>query len=266
MRSLPAALALCLLAFPAQAQRWFPEAGTQGYRYEVVRHGPGPNEGHRIDYDLVSDGKAGLVAVVRRVQHGGGDAWQDDAIDAACRAAMHAGSGEVARVPLLPAGTGLEASFLAPCAPQELFLALADILNVALIQTPHFGIETLSAPGAAHRFPAFSSHFVRGGLAADSSSAGGTIRLVDVTGTRATVEWAPDPMTLDMRLARENMSEMQLNGTERFLFRLVIDRSTGVLLGMTAPQDRLDLIVNIKDVPPQPVVITREVSIIPRPS
>lgn len=263
MRIMVAATALCLLALtsPAQAQRWFPNAGTQAYRYQVARHGPGANEGHRVDYDLVSDGKASLIAVVRGFQHGGGDAWQDDAIDPSCRSAMHAGPGEIARVPLLPAGGGLEASFLAPCAPQELFLALTDILNVALIQSPHFEIGTLSAPGDSHRFPPFTSHFVRDRLAADSSSPGGTIRLVEAAGGRATIEWAPDPMTLAMKLTRDDGGEMRLDGTERFVFRLVIDRGSGVLIGMTAPLDRLDLIVNIKDVPPQPVVITRDVSI-----
>lgn len=267
MRTLCAALSLCLLALPAQAQRWFPEAGTQAYRYEIVRRLPDRAERHRLDFDLVSDGKFGLVAVVRSLRKGEGDGWQDEPIDESCRAALHAGPGELARVTLLPAQAGLDASFLAPCAPQELFLALTDILNAALIQSPHFGIALLSTPGDSRRFAAFTSHFDRGGLAADASSAGGTIRFVEAAGSRATVEWAPDPMTLKMRLTPEGAPrEISLEGTERFVFRLVIDRASGVLLGMTAPQDRLDLIVDMKDIPPQPLVITREVSIVPRPT
>jgi len=72
-------------------------------------------------------------------------------------------------------------------------------------------------------------------------------------------------MTLRMRLTPEGQTnEIGIQGTERFVFRLVIDRATGALLGMTAPQDRLDLIVDMKDAPPQPMVIIRNVTIVPR--
>jgi len=189
MRTLVAALGLCLLALPAEAQRWFPSAGTQPYRYEISRNVAGSLAQHyRVDFDLVSDGAGGLVAIVRGFEHAEDAGWGDEPIDAACRAAMHAGPGEVARVPLLPANTGLEAAFLPTCAPQELFLALTDILNVALIQSPHFGIEALSAVGDSRRFAGFDTHFARGSLAADSSTPGGTIRFVEATGTRATID------------------------------------------------------------------------------
>ncbi|MES2442820.1 MAG: hypothetical protein V4574_08310, partial [Pseudomonadota bacterium] len=69
MRIVIAALGLCLLALPAQAQgaRWFPEAGSYPYRYQAIQHVPGrDDEGYRLDYDLVADAHGGLVAVVVR--------------------------------------------------------------------------------------------------------------------------------------------------------------------------------------------------------
>jgi hypothetical protein len=262
MRMICAALALALIAFPAQAQRWSPQPGTQPYRYQSVQHVPGePDRGLRLDYDLVADAAGGLTAVVLRAQTGAGEQWTDVPVDPACRAALHAGTGELARVALLPVAPNLQ-TFLPPCAPRDLFFPLTDLRTLALIQSPWFGIASLAAPGDKHRFAPFAETFERGDTAAETSTPGGELRFVSAEGSRATLDWAPDPMTLRVTMrGAASGGDLHFQGTSTLVLRVEIDRATGMLIGATATTDRLNLIVDVKDAPPQPVIITSEISI-----
>ncbi len=264
------AVALLLLALPAQAQtkpRWAPEAGSHRYRYESIERGGGADKGYQVDYDLVSDGKGGIVAVVKRAAHGIAGKWMDATLDDACRTALHAGPRELARITLSPlapdaAGT-LGDAFMAPCAPADLFFPMTDILNVALIQaTPHFRIDRLATPGDSARFEGFKTSLDRFGIAIDASSGGGTIRFATLEPGRASVDWAPDPMAITILNRKAfNGVDLKLDGTEDFSFRVTIDPATGVLLGAGTTHDRLSLVANIPGVPPRPLSITREVTI-----
>lgn len=272
MRTVFALFGLCLFATPAQAQgaRWFPAPGSYPYSYQAIQHVPGgDNEGYRLDYNLVADAQGGLVVVVLRAQHRAGGQWADATVDDTCRAALHAGKGELARVTLLPlapeAVQGLGEPFLALCAPQDIFFPMLDLLNVALIQSPHFGIAALSTPGDSHRFAAFDNSFNRGNFTGNAVAPGGAIRWVSADGDRATVDWAPDPTTLKVIMrGAANGADMRMEGTQRKTLRVVIDRRSGALLGATAPFDSLNVIMDIKDVPPLPMTITRDVTIAPR--
>lgn len=257
--------ALALIAFPAQAQRWIPEPGTHPYRYQSVQHVPGqPDRGLRLDYDLVADARGGLTAILLRAQTGMGEQWTDVAVDEACRTALHAGAGELARVTLYPASPDLQA-FLPPCVPKDIFFPLTDLRTLALIQSPYFGIATLSAPGDTHRFGTFATKFDRADTAAETSAAGGELRFVSAEGSRAAVDWAPDPMTLKATIhGVANGGDVTFQGTGQLVFRLEIDRTSGVLLGAATTADRLNLILDVKDAPPIPLIVTSEVSITPR--
>lgn len=260
MRILLAALAL--IAFPAQAERWSPGPGSQAYRYQSMQHVPGqPDRGLRLDYDLVADAQGGLTAVVLRAQTGAGAEWTDVPVDAACRAALHAGAGELARVTLYPASPDLQ-SFMPPCAPKDLFFPLTDLRTLALVQSPWFGITSLAAPGDKHRFAPFAETFDRGDTAAATSTSGGELRFVSAEGSRATLDWAPDPMSLHVIMrGAAGGGDLGFQGTSTLVLRVVIDRATGTLIGATATTDRLNLIVDVKDAPPQPIIITSEISI-----
>lgn len=255
-------VALALIAFPAQAQRWSPVPGTQAYRYQSAQHVPGqPDRGLRLDYDLVADAQGGLIAVVLRAQTGWGAEWTDIPVDPACRAALHAGTGELARVTLYPASRDLQ-SFVPPCAPKDLFFPLTDLRTLALIQSPWFGITSLAAPGDKHRFAPFAETFDRGDTAAETSTPGGDLRFVSAEGSRATLDWAPDPMSLRVTMrGAAGGGDLHFQGTSALVLRVEIDRATGTLIGATATTDRLNLIVDIKDAPPQPIIITSEIAI-----
>lgn len=255
-------MAIALIAFPAQAQRWSPGPGTQGYHYQSVQHVPGqPDRGLRLDYDLVADAQGGLTAVVLRAQTGAGTAWTDVAVDPACRTELHAGAGELARVTLYPASGNLQ-TFMPACAPKDLFFPLTDLRTLALIQSPWFGVTSLAAPGDKHRFAAFAEKFDRGDTAAETNTPGGELRFVSLQGNRATLDWAPDPMTLRVTMrGAAGGSDLGFQGTSALVLRVEIDRATGKLIGATATTDRLNLIVDVKDAPPQPITITSEISI-----
>ncbi len=169
-------------------------------------------------------------------------------------------------LPLAPeAAAGLGDPFLALCAPQDIFFPMIDILSVALIQSPHFGIGELSASGDSHRFAAFDNRFNRGNFTGSAVAPGGAIRWVSADGDHATVDWAPDPTALKITMhGAANGADMRMEGTQRRALRVVIDRGSGALLGATAPFDSLDAIMDIKDVPPLPIAVARDVSIAPR--
>ena len=254
--------AFALIAFPAQAQRWSPAPGTQAYRYQSVQHVPGqPDRGLRLDYDLVADAQGGLTAVVLHAQTGGGAAWTDVPVDSACRSLLHAGTGELARITLYPASADLQ-SFAPPCLPKDIFFPLTDLRTLALVQSPWFGITALAAPGDKRRFAPFAEKFDRGDTAAETSTPGGELRFVSLDGNHATLDWAPDPMSLHVTMrGAANGGDLRFQGTGALVIRVEIDRATGTLIGATSTTDRLNLIVDVKDAPPQPIVITSEISI-----
>jgi hypothetical protein len=147
MKALIAFATLCALTAPAHAQRWTPEAGTYAYRLEVIEHiGDRPDTGSRLDYDLVFNGRGGLVAVVRSAERIEGGSAKPVAIDDACRTALHAGPGEIARVTFAPvtveAASTLGEGFLPACTPNDLFGPVSEAFRLAMIQLgPQFGIE-----------------------------------------------------------------------------------------------------------------------------
>ena len=53
-------------------------------------------------------------------------------------------------------------------------------------------------------------------------------------------------------------------GNARLPLRLDIDRATGALAAAVSTGDRVDLILDIKDAPPIPLTLTRDISIRPR--
>jgi len=270
---LAGALGLAAIATPAQAQspKWAPEAGTLPYRYVAVQKMPDRSEqGFRMDYDLVSDGKGGLIAVVLRAEHGKPDAWVEAEVDEACRTSLHARPGELARITLAPVAPAVAASmgeaFMAACAPQDIFSPMTDILNVAQVQlAPHFGLARLARAGDTRRFPAFAVKIERFDTAASIAAPGGSTTLSALAPDRATIDWVPDPMTVDI-LMRGAMSgaDVSLKGTQNFAFRILIDPRTGALLGATAPAGKLDLTMTLPGGFSQPLPVVREVVIAPR--
>lgn len=268
------ALGLAALATPAQAQapKWTPVAGTLPYRYVAIQKMPDQSEqGFRMDYDLVSDGKGGLIAVVRRAEHGKPDNWVEAEVDDDCRSKLHAGPGELARITLAPVAPAVAASmgeaFMATCAPQDIFSPMTDILNVAQVQfAPQFGLSHLAKAGDTRRFPAFAVKIDRFDIAAALASPGGVTTLSALAPDRATIDWVSDTMTVDI-LMRGAMSgaDITLKGTENFAFRILIDPRNGALLGATTPTDKLDLTMTLPGGFSQPMPIVREVTVAPRP-
>jgi hypothetical protein len=272
MKAAIAFATLSTLTAPAQAQRWTPEAGSYSYRLEVLEHvGERPDSGGRIDYDLVFDGKGGLVAVVRSAERVEEGVVKPVNVDDACRAALHAGPGELARVTFAPvtpqAAANLGEDFLPACAPIGLFGPVSEVFRLTMIQLgPEFGIAKLAKPGDSHRFPAFASKVDRPTMTIDLQSAGGSMTFASEDKGRATVDWVPDTTSVSI-VNREAIPNVAVRGegTARFAMRLVIDRRTGVLLSAASTTDRADLILDIKDAPPINLRITRTLKIAPRP-
>jgi hypothetical protein len=191
-------------------------------------------------------------------------------IDEACRTALHSAPGEIARVTLVPiapqTASALGEAWLPGCAPTALFLPLAEILRATLVQiAPRFGLARLRAPGDSRRFDAFASHIDRPSITLDLETTGGTIAFAGTSGGRATIDWTPDTMTV-RHVNRDSIPGIPVlsEGSARRALRLEIDRATGTLVSASSVGDRADLILNIKDVPPIPLTITRDVSIRPR--
>lgn len=268
-----AALWLVALVMPAEAKapRWIPEAGSQGYRYEMATHIPNlPGTAYRLDYDLVSDGKGGLVAVVKAAAHLEDGEWRDAEIDADCRAALHAKESELARITLSPvppeATAALGPAFMADCAPADIFFPIMDILNVALIQVgPQFRLAELAKPGDSRRFPGYATSLDRLGVAISLEATGGTVTFTALAPGQATVDWASDPLKLTMvhRKAYDG-TDITLIGSETFVFRLEIDPGTGVLLSAVTLRDDLDMTMTLAGGFSQPLPMRRDVKITPR--
>lgn len=268
MKALIAFATLCALAAPAHAQRWTPEAGTYAYSLEVIEHiGGRPDTGSRLDYDLVFDGKGGVVAVIRGAERTQDGSTKPVTLDEACRAALHAGPGELARVTFAPvtveAASTLGESFLPACTPNDLFGPVSEAFRLAMIQLgSQFGIAKLRAPGDSHRFSAFASKVDRPNLTLDLQAAGGTLAFAGEEQGRATIDWLPDTMTVGI-VNRDAIPGIAVTGqgNARFAMRLVIDRKTGALVSAASTSDRADLVLDIKDAPPVHFTIARDLRI-----
>jgi hypothetical protein len=270
------ALSLLAIATPAQAQtaiRWAPEAGTRPYRYETVTQVPNaPGNAYRLDYDLVSDGKGGLIAVVIGAWHrDSAPEWSDAEIDDACRAKLHAQGKELARITLSPLAPGvadaLGASFMDECAPADIFFPITDLLKVVMVQvSPGFGAHTLAKPGDSSRFPGYASKFERLDTAVDIQSTGGTLTLTALVPGRATIDMTSDPVKLTLIHRRAySGADVTLTGTERLTFRIEIDPATGWLLKAGSTEDAMDVTMSLPGGYSQPLPVTRQISIAPRP-
>jgi hypothetical protein len=250
--------------------RLTPTAGSTLFRYEVRQTMAGEVSGWRTKYRLQTDGHRGAVAIVLQSEALDHGAWSPVTVDPGCRAAMHAGPGELAEVrlsPLSPEAAKLGDAFLALCAPPGVFNPITDLLNVTLIQTStSFRIDALRRAGDTAQFAGFSTSLSRPTLEMSETSAGGEITLVGVEEGRALVDWKPTPSRLHLVNRLASGQQVPLDGTEHFAFRLEIDVSTGALRSAHTLYDDLDLTAAVPGVPTnrQPrLKITREVAIVP---
>ena len=266
-------LALILAAWggAAHAGAWpIPAAaGSQSFRYEAMEVSRVSTKGYRTDFSLRSDGRGGVVADIVSSQTYDGKAWTPVVVDDACRKAMDAPPGELARVklyPLTPDQTRLGDAFLAQCAPAGVFFPLTDILNVVLIVASEtFGVRRLAAPGDATGCAGFATSLDRLGLPMTDASEGGPLSLASVDGGQATLDWKPTPSRIEM-VETSGASQIRLSGTETFAFRVLVDRRTGSLAGAQSLYDDLDLGVAIATLPPEKrprLAVKRTVTITP---
>lgn len=277
MARLFAAVSLWLIALAApahaQAPRWIPQAGTYPYRYETVTNVPNaPGQRFRIDYDIVSDGKGGMVAVVKTASGStNGTEWSDVEVDDTCRTALHGQGTELARVTLWPLTlttiTNLDTGFMAECAPTEIFFPMMDVLKFTLVQVaPHFGMNELQKPGDARPFTGQRIELDRLDTFLSADSAGGTLQLVSLDQGRATIAYRTNPTKVRMVHRRAySGADITLTGTETDAHRLVIDTRTGVLLSLDSVSSELDMVMSLPGDYTQPMKITRELRITPRP-
>ena len=258
---------------PAQTPRWFPAAGTYPYRFETSTEIPNaPGNSFRLDYDLVSDGKGSLVAVVRGAwTRQSAPEWSDAEIDAECRKAMGAQGDELGRVTLWPVApdmaTSLGAGFMADCAPAELFFPITDILTVVQIQvSPQFGLAKLAKPGDSYQFAPYKIALDRNDTVLDLQGTGGTVQFASAVPGRATIGYHPNPSNISIIHRRAySGADVTLTGTASGVIRLEINPDTGVLLGAEAVGDKLDVTMSLPGGFSQPLAITREMKIAPRP-
>lgn len=269
-----AMLWLTALAAPAYAQapRWLPEAGTAPYRYETVTEVPGaPGQRLRIDYDLVTDGKGGAVAVVKAASSAQGTAdWAEIEVEEDCRTAMGGEGSELARVtlwPLTPAAMSkLGPDFLADCAPTELFFPLTDVLNLTLLQNaPDYGMAALARPGDTSATPAHKAAYERLETALDFDAPGGTLKVESLEPARATVIFESSAKVRLIHRRAYQGADVTLTGTEHSALRLTIDPRTGRLLGAESVRRELDVIMSLPGDYTQPMKITRTIKVGPRP-
>lgn len=277
MARLFAAVSLWLVALAApahaQAPRWIPEAGSYPYRYETVTNVPNaPGQRFRIDYDLVSDGKGGIVAVVKAAGAStNGTEWSDVEVDDTCRAALHGQGTELARVTLWPLAlttiTNLDTGFMAECAPTEIFFPMLDVLKFTLIQVaPHFRLNELQKPGDTRPFPGQKTEFDRLDTVLSVDSPGGTLQYASLDQGRATIGYHADPSKVRMIHRRAySGADITLTGTESAVHQIVIDTRTGVLLSVETTRSELDMVMSLPGDFTQPMKITREMRIVPRP-
>jgi hypothetical protein len=251
-----------------------PFPGLRAYRYEVIESFNGRVEtGYRVDFDLDTSGGGTIDALVRSADESqDGKTWTAVAVGEACRLAMHAPPGGLARVRLWPvadnADGGLGASFLDTCAPSAVFLPLTDIVNVVIIPvSSKFGAAKLRRVGDSASYDGFTAGFDRAGQRLRETSPGGQISLVSQENGRTTLDWAPSLADLSLQEPGPRGRSIDLRGKEHFAFRVEIDTRSGALVSAHTTYDDLDLAMHIADVPADKLprqAITRAVDIRPR--
>lgn len=246
-----------------------PQPGVAHYVYTEKEVTPGqPDSGYRVAFDFDTKAGPAITAIVTSAEVRSGASYKPATIDPACRTALKAGPGEIARIKVYPLSkeeSAMGAAFMATCAPEALFFPLTDIVNVALIvASPQFGADKLKAVGDSRRFGAFSTTIDRPDNAFTASSPGGTTSLTALTPARATLDWEADPMAIVVIHRTPGTPEVKLSGTERFGFRVDVDRRTGALLRAATPSDALDVTVSMPGLPPgvtPRMTVTRDVLI-----
>ncbi|MEZ0243903.1 MAG: hypothetical protein ACAH11_11045, partial [Sphingomonas sp.] len=216
----------------------------------------------------LSDGKGGLIAIVIGAFDTDSGKPVPASISEKCRAELHGQPGELARVTLSPrpavAVERLDASFMAECAPAELFFPITDVLNISRAQM-FPGLSGLKRPGDRVQAPGFATWLDRSGASVDESSPGAAIRFVALTPDRATIDWLPKPMAVTVTThGGAGNSDSVLSGFEDIGYRLEIDPRTGVLLSAVTTHDRIDLTLSLPDGRKVPLNLTRDVVIAPR--
>lgn len=226
---------------------------------------------YRMRFDLATGADGGVEAVVRRAEQSD-DAvtWTPASVNDACRIAMHAPPGGLARVRLWPlaedASEQLGARFLDICAPGPVFFPLTDILNVAVIRlSPRFRVRELRRPGDHLHYGGFAVAYNRAGEAMAETSHGGEVSFATRSKTEAAIDWVTAPADLSLT-TQTTGRPLTLTGTERWAFHVAFDARSGALLEAHTTYDDLDLIAHIPGVPEDkapPVKISREVRIAP---
>jgi len=248
-----------------------PTPGVRAYVYQVVEAANGKTrQGYRTGFDLETSPDGAIDAVVRTAEEtADGEIWRPVEASEACKAAMHAPVGAVARVRLWPitedVARTLGPTFLDTCAPGGVFYPLTDILNVVIIPlSPRFEVAALHRQGDRAHYDGFTARFDRAGQNFEETSHGGEVSLPVLSGGKAVVDWAPAPA--DLAIGQTvNGQPIQLTGTEHWAFRVTLDAATGALMDAHTDYDDLDLVARLPDVSAGiPQKISRTVTITPR--
>jgi hypothetical protein len=261
------AAAWSLAAASAQAQHWTPPTGSAPYRFELTEQGVGADRTYVLDYDLVSDGKGPVTIVVRSARLQKSDGPTEAKPDDACRQAMGAEAGELARVTVESATMPKpDEEFLPACAPVEIFAPLSELRNIVLAQvSPLFNLAALAKQGDSHRFPGFPIRFKRYGNEVEAQLTGGTIRLASLEATRAGIDVVTDPAAVSIVAHPEGAPfQVKLAGTAAGGLHLTIDPRSGALIEAHSVDSRVDLIADIPDSPPQSFTLVRNYRVSPR--
>jgi hypothetical protein len=251
--------------------RTSPLPGLHAYSYEVIETINGKVQaGYRMKFDLETSAAGATDAIVRSAEQLQGGAWQAVTATDACKSAMRAPAGGLARVRLWPAAEGvskgLGSGFLDTCAPAGVFFPLTDILNVAVIPaSPTFSVGKLRRAGDHAHYDGFDAEYQRNGESLKETTHGGEVSLVSL-GSQAVIDWAPATAELDL-VENAGGQPVHLKGTEHFAFRVTLDTRTGALIEAHTTYDDLDLVArmaNMPEGPGMPQKITRAVAINPR--
>lgn len=233
-----------------------PLPGVRYYRYESSEQVDGQvTSRYRMDFDLVTGRHRSVVAVVRRAEVDTGEGWTDATLDDQCARLLHRGGGALARItlhPLSKRAAEMGDAFMARCTPAALFFPMTDILNVSGIQTePGFRITQLSEEGNSARWAGRAPiKLNRFGSTITLSSPPGTIALSRLDKHKATVEWVPDVLQIEIvHQGQADGPDVLLRGTENHGFRLEIDSVSGTLMRAETTADDLDLLLLVPGVP-----------------
>ncbi len=233
-----------------------PVPGVRYYRYESTEQVDGQvTSRYRMNFDLVTGRHRSVVAVVRRAEIDTGEGWTEATLDDQCAKLLHGGGGALARVtlhPLSKRAAEMGDAFMPMCTPAALFFPMTDILNVSGIQTePLFRVTQLSEQGNSVRWPGRAPiRLNRFGSAITLSSPPGTITLSGLDKHKATVDWIPDVLQIEIvHQGQADGPDVLLRGTENHGYRLEIDSVSGTLIRAETTVDDLDLSLLVPGIP-----------------